>query len=363
MVDAAQLKNPEQFVESLKDASLKYGVYAILPAGFRELDNLPDLPTIFILDSTPTGIGPAPLQEEDFSCETFIKSFNHCLQLDVREAAISLSAATEQENGAVNAASSFYRNLKWEKVQRSPNTSEPAIYSMRLKGPAISTTEAMVKLGNRVERTSLRGGGPTTNDTEAELAVSVEKLKPSFLMDTKTVGRSLIKAIIKPTISHISDARTKKENDVPTRPSNPNFEKSKSDVALKVARSVGFGSAVACGKIAILPFKSEFGFSMIFLEVVPNLKQTAVYYMSETASYGIRALQNGPKHGSKDQGREAVDHYNQTTPQESAEGLNADLDLFLQQDDAYSRALRASNSNTTLQQSSEKSAKSDERGV
>ena len=54
MVDTTQLKNPEQFVESLKEASLKYGVYIILPEGFRELDNLPDLPTIFILDSTPT---------------------------------------------------------------------------------------------------------------------------------------------------------------------------------------------------------------------------------------------------------------------------------------------------------------------
>jgi hypothetical protein len=29
-------------------------------------------------------------------------------------------------------------------------------------------------------------------------------------------------------------------------------------MAMKVAKNVGFGSAVACGKIALLPFKSEF---------------------------------------------------------------------------------------------------------
>ncbi|KAJ5727844.1 hypothetical protein N7493_005664 [Penicillium malachiteum] len=375
LADPTQLKDPERFVESLKEASLKYGVFVILPEGFRELDNLPDLPTIFILDSKPTewlisrvavlltsgsapsinlgiryakpmicvpllqdqpfwatavhnaGIGPAPIQEEDFASETFIKSFSHCLSPDVREATIGMNTAAEQENGAANAANSFYRNLQWEKVRRSSITSEPAIYSMRLKG-VMPTTGEMVKLENRMGKLSTRGGG-ASNDIEAEMIVSVQKAKPSFLMDTKNVGQSLVKAIIKPTVSHISDARSKKEaqNDVPARPTNSNPEKSKSDVALKMAKSVGFGSAVACGKIAILPFKT-------------------VYYMSETASYGIRALQNGPKNGSRDQGREAVDHYSQTIMREPIEGPNADLDLFLQQDDAYSRAVMASNSNT-----------------
>ncbi|KAJ5717184.1 hypothetical protein N7488_002830 [Penicillium malachiteum] len=388
VVDPTQLKNPEQFVESLKEASLKYGVYVILPEGFRELDNLPDLPTIFILDSTPTewlisraavlltsgsassinlgirygkpmiclpllqdqpfwatavhnaGIGPAPMQEEDFASESFIKSLSHCLSPNVREAASGIRTATEQENGAVNAASSFYRNLQWERVRRSPTKSEPAIYSIRLKGVIIPTTEAMTKMTNRMEKASIRGGG-TADDIEAEMTVFVAKAKPSFLMDTKNVGQSLIKAIIKPTVSHIPDARSKKEfqNDLPARPTNSNLEKSKSDVALKMAKSVAFGSAVACGKIAILPFKT-------------------VYYMSETASYGIRALQNGPKNGSKDEGKEAVDHYSQDTLQEPIQGSNADLDLFLQQDDAYSRAVMASNSNTQ-QQRSEKPRKPD----
>lgn len=115
-----------------------------------------------------------------------------------------------------------------------------------------------------------------------------EKVKTTFLVDAKGVSKSLIKAIIKPTVSHIADAHRKREvrapaglnssgiylsihpgltrllivvqnqNDVPV-PTGSKAEqhKTRTETAMKVARNVGFGSAVTCGKIAMLPFKSK----------------------------------------------------------------------------------------------------------
>ncbi|KAJ5088721.1 hypothetical protein N7456_012337 [Penicillium angulare] len=400
-LDASQLKDPEQFVESLKEASLKYGIYIILPRAFGDVGNLPGLPTIFVLDSEPTGkaradmkllewlssrasvlltsgsvssinhgiehckpmicvpllqdqpfwsnavqtagIGPAPIKETVFSSEVFTDSFRHCLRPEVREAAESLGAGTENENGAANAAKSFYRHLQWEKVQRNPTTSDPAIYSMRLKGFVVpSITKTVVEMGNDGAISSPANEAPT-RVAKAELGVCVDGEKPTFFVGAMDVGQNLIKAIIKPTISHISDARTKNENqnDLPTKQMTQKPEKSKSGVALKVARNVGFGSAVACGKIAILPFKT-------------------VYYMGETASYGIRALQKSPRHEARAQQKERDSYFSGSITQGTLKDSDMDLHLSLQQDDAYSRALRASSSDTQ-QQSRDQNAKFDEK--
>jgi hypothetical protein len=40
---------------------------------------------------------------------------------------------------------------------------------------------------------------------------SLEKVKPPFLVEAKGVSKSLIKAIVKPTVSHIADAYNKIE--------------------------------------------------------------------------------------------------------------------------------------------------------
>ncbi|KAJ5259456.1 hypothetical protein N7478_012437 [Penicillium angulare] len=390
-LDAAQLKDPEYFVVSLKEASLKYGTYIILPKGFADMNNLPDLPRIFLLDSEPTewltsrasvlltsgsassinhgiehckriicvpllqdqlfwsnavqtaGIGPAPIKETAFSSEIFADSFCHCLRPDVREAAASLGARTKNENGAANAAKSFYRHLQWEKVQRDPTTSDPAIYSMRLKGIVVpSIAKTVVDMENGLTASSPGIESPTVV-TRGGQAVCVDTDKSTFFVGAMDVGQNLIKAIIKPTISHISDTRTRKKNlnDLPTKPMAQKPEKSKSGFALKVARNVGFGSAVACGKIAILPFKT-------------------VYYMGETASYGIRALQklDSPGHEAREEQREGDSYFNTSARQGSLEGCDTDLHLSLQQDDAYSRALRASSSNTQIQ-SRDPNSKSD----
>lgn len=44
-----------------------------------------------------------------------------------------------------------------------------------------------------------------------------EKLNTTFFVDAKGVSKSLIKAIIKPTVSHIADAHRKREVISPTR--------------------------------------------------------------------------------------------------------------------------------------------------
>ncbi|OJJ82969.1 uncharacterized protein ASPGLDRAFT_48296 [Aspergillus glaucus CBS 516.65] len=62
-------------------------------------------------------------------------------------------------------------------------------------------------------------------------------------------------------------------------------------MAVKVAKTVGFGSAVFCGKIAALPFKT-------------------VWYMGETASYGIRSLKGADHH---DKGLATMDQQYEAT--------------------------------------------------
>lgn len=85
---------------------------------------------------------------------------------------------------------------------------------------------------------------------------------------------------------------------------------------MKLAKNVGFGSAVACGKIAVLPFKSKllnFQISLTLCGLLYSVSGTyvltqdsAVWYMSETASYGVRALQglDRPEHKNHDQDAE-----------------------------------------------------------
>lgn len=119
-----------------------------------------------------------------------------------------------QEPGATNAVNCFLRHLRWEKTKRSPTGSNPAIYRMRLKGMAVSpvTTTAVGERGGGAVNSA--GAKSSAYGPEAESTSSLDKVKPTFLVEAKGVSRSLIKAIIKPTISHISDARSKFEVNV-----------------------------------------------------------------------------------------------------------------------------------------------------
>ncbi|CAI7644027.1 unnamed protein product [Penicillium glandicola] len=389
-LDITQLSNPTLFVQYLAEASQKHGVYLILPSGFREAIDVSSMPKIFLLDNEPNvfhevkewlisrisilltsgdiptvkqgvasgkpmvslplicdqpfwattiynaGIGPSPLREKALSSEILVEAFQYCLRPAVKQVAFRLGQRIEEENGTKNAVQSFYRHLQWEKVRCSDNTTEPVIYRMQLK-PSINRNVET----DGVVVTTRGGGSPVEPDyypVHTALDKTPERVNNTFLVDAKGVSKSLIKAIIKPTVSHIADAHRKREaqNDVPV-PTGPKVEKIKTrtGTAMKVARNVGFGSAVACGKIAILPFKT-------------------VWYMSETASYGVRALQGKVQ----DQAIEHSSHVNNS--QDFDEGKVLDLrnvthiisnDVYLatvidadslRRDDAYTRAFTAS---------------------
>lgn len=161
------------------------------------------------------------------------------------------------------------------------------------------------------------------------------------------------------------------QNDVPV-PTAQKVEKYKTrtGTAMKLAKNVGFGSAVACGKIAVLPFKSKllnFQISLSLCGLLYSVSSTyvltqdsAVWYMSETASYGVRALQglDRPEHKNHDQDAEQTSNVNDSRVFNEGNVLNLrsvkdiifndlyvviEIDITsLGRDDAYTRAITAS---------------------
>ncbi|KAJ5969658.1 hypothetical protein N7501_005906 [Penicillium viridicatum] len=395
-VDITQLNNPELFVQYVVKASQKHGVYLLMPSGFREAIDISEAPKIFILEDDlnvkewliprvsilltsgdiPTvkqgvkngkpiislpllcdqpfwattiynaGLGPSPLRETALSSETLVEAFQYCLRQDVKQVASRIGRMIQEENSTANAVQSFYRHLQWEKVRCSDIKTEPVVYRMQLKPSIRSKVETgWVVISTRGGRSPVEPDEypvHTRQDKAPEL--SEEKIHTTFLVDAKGVSKSLMKAIIKPTVSHIADAHRKREaqNDVPM-PAGQKAEKYKTrtGTAIKLAKNVGFGSAVACGKIAVLPFKT-------------------VWYMSETASYGVRALQglDRQEHKCHDQDLEQTSNVNDSRIFD--EGNVLDLrsvkdtisdDLYvateidtssLGRDDAYTRAITAS---------------------
>ncbi|KAJ5795964.1 uncharacterized protein N7518_004504 [Penicillium psychrosexuale] len=424
-LDITQLKNPELFVQYLVEASQKHGIYLLLPSGFREAIDVSELPKIFLLENDPNvkewlirrvsilftsgdiptvkqgakngkpmislpllcdqpfwattiynaGLGPSPLREQALSSEVLFEAFQYCLRPEVKRVASRLGQKIQGENGTANAVQSFYRQLKWEKVQCSDADTEPVIHRMQLQPSFSSKFEADVVV------ISTRGGGSTAEldeypahtrrDKTRELVE--EKVKTTFLVDAKGVSISLIKAIIKPTVSHIADAHRKREteNDVPVPMGQKVAQpKTRTETAMKVARTVGFGSAVTCGKIAMLPFKSK----SIYLQACLSLdglrdlasniriltRALAVWYMSETASYGVRALQGLDRNEDKKRSQDVEEVSNANNSRGLDEGKIMDLrsvkdtssdDIYVatainrasyDRDDAYTRAITAS---------------------
>lgn len=139
---------------------------------------------------------------------------------------------------------------------------------------------------------------------------------------------------------------------------------------MKVARNVSFGSAVACGKIAILPFKSKSinlqaslslcGLQYSVSNVLILTRALAVWYMSETASYGVRVLQGLDRREDKSHDQDVEQASSVNNSQVFDEGKVLDLggvkdinsdDVYvvtvidaasLDRDDAYTRAITAS---------------------
>ncbi|KAJ5492020.1 UDP-glucuronosyl/UDP-glucosyltransferase [Penicillium expansum] len=313
-LDITQLNNPKLFAQYLIEASQKYGVYLVLPSGFREILNKSEMPKkIFLLENDPNGkewlMGKISILLTSGDIPTVKEGVQNGKPM------ISLPLLCEPENpgenGTTNAVQSFYRHLKWEKVRCSDTNTEPVIYRMQLKP----------SFGGKVETDgvgiSTRGGGSPVEPDEYPIhtrrdqmpELTEEKVKTTFLVDAKGVSKSLIKAIIKPTVSHIADAHRKRENqnDVPV-PTGSKAEqhKTRTETAMKVARNVGFGSAVTCGKIAMLPFKT-------------------VWYMSETASYGVRALQGLDRNDDKRNNQDMEQASNVNNPRVFDEGKVVEL--------------------------------------
>ncbi|KUL82531.1 hypothetical protein ZTR_09178 [Talaromyces verruculosus] len=370
LLDIAQLKTPDEFLKNLKEASLKYRIHILLDNKFKNFRSVLDIPTMFVLDSVPlewlvpkvsvlftsgqfssinlalkfgkpmvtlpllryqpfwstaiyyAGLGSVPILEVDFFGEKFVEAFRYCMQQDVRESAQKLSENTKLEDGTSNAVNSFYRHLQLNMFKPSPVGIDSPPQQLQLKPLGDSSVESAVQSGkagmSETDCPPYAWQGTATN--------SIAKVKPTFLVEVKGVSRNLMKAIVKPTVSHIADAYNKFENDPMAPKGIQKSDLSKADVAMKVAKNVGFGSAVACGKIALLPFKT-------------------VYYMSETASYGVRALKGSDQHESRSHLTPDRISY-QRSSQDLSGMTENDTEKHIyfpsQRDDAYTRALSAS---------------------
>ncbi|PCH02253.1 UDP-glucuronosyl/UDP-glucosyltransferase [Penicillium occitanis (nom. inval.)] len=304
LLDLAQLSNPDSFLQTIKDASLKYDIYFLLDSKFQKVRSVPDIPTVFVLDSDPiewlmpkisvlftsgqfssinlglkfgkpmitlpllrdqpfwsaaihkAGLGSVPILEADFFSEKFVEAFRYCMQQDVRETAERLSEHGKLENGTVNAVKSFYRHLQSKMVQHSPTATDSASHPLR-RTPLVPSSIMSAVPSRNTDMSKIESPSYPSQVTSSN---SIEQVKPTFLVEAKGVSRNLMKAIVKPTVSHIADAYNKLEtqNDSLAAKAIQKTDLSKTDMAMKVAKNVGFGSAVACGKIALLPFKSKF---------------------------------------------------------------------------------------------------------
>ncbi|KAJ5639533.1 uncharacterized protein N7484_007395 [Penicillium longicatenatum] len=332
-LDITLLGNSERFVRYLKEASTKYGLAFLLPSSFHPVSGLSDSPNIFVLQNVPTDwliprvsivfthgnistmstalrhgkpmvsfpllrdqpfwssaihrscIGPAPIQEKDFSTETLVDAVRYCMRPETREAAQRIGRQIQQENAVENAVNSFHSHLDWDSFRCSVTKTDPAIYQMRakpsIKLSAVAAAVLMRAKAMRVSELELIKRQIYITENGQEALLHTEEKEVSTFGEVKSVSRSLMKAIVKPTISHISDAYNSREDvDIAdTLNGKVKVEKSKGDMALKVARTIGFSSAVFCGKVAALPFKT-------------------VWYMGETASYGVKSLKGSQSYDS-----------------------------------------------------------------
>ena len=111
------------------------------------------------------------------------------------------------ENGTTNSVNSFYRHLQSTIFERRPTGTNSASQHLRLKPlvkPSIVSTTQWGKVDmNEVDY--------LPNSSQATSTNSLEKVKPTFPVEAKGVSRNLMKAIVKPTVSHIADAYNKFE--------------------------------------------------------------------------------------------------------------------------------------------------------
>lgn len=129
------------------------------------------------------------------------------MQQDVRETAQRLSENAKLENGTANAVNSFYCHLQSNMFERSPTGTESASQHFRHKRLVTSSVVSDVQSGNA--DMSMADCIPHT--WQATSTNSLETVRSTFLVEVKGASRNLMKAIVKPTVSHIADAYNKLE--------------------------------------------------------------------------------------------------------------------------------------------------------
>jgi hypothetical protein len=129
------------------------------------------------------------------------------MQQDVRETAERLSEHGKLENGTVNAVKSFYRHLQSKMVQHSPTATDSASHPLR-RTPLVPSSIMSAVPSRNTDMSKIESPSHPTQVTSSN---SIEQVKPTFLVEAKGVSRNLMKAIVKPTVSHIADAYNKLE--------------------------------------------------------------------------------------------------------------------------------------------------------
>ncbi|KAJ5945513.1 hypothetical protein N7454_002352 [Penicillium verhagenii] len=320
-IDISSLGNSEKFVRCLRQASIDYGLSFLLPSSFHPVSGIAETNKIFVCHNVPldwivprieillthgdahtasiglrygkpmislpvlgdqpfwseaifkAGVGSAPLNERNLSSELIVTAFRFCLQKETREKTTLAQNHILSENGTSNAVESFHRHVRSNEMICSIIRTDLATYCVRQR-PSVQISSIAAALLIKLNKIRLSELDTIQRRTyisqKPHGGEAIEKGSKLDLVTVKSVGMGIIKAIAKPTVSHIADACSPKP--LSTVEKAP-LEGSK--MVSKLAKQVGFTSAVFIGKIAILPFKT-------------------VYYMSETATYGVRACK-GPQ--------------------------------------------------------------------
>lgn len=155
---------------------------------------------------------------------------------ETREAAQQISLQIQQENAVENAVTLFHSHLNWDNFRCSVTKTDPAIYQMRtrpsIKLSAVAAAVLVRAKAMRISELELyvsylqskshsltsveiriqRQEYTTESEQEAFLdTLDTQEKEVSTFDEMKSVSKSLMKAIVKPTISHISDAYNGRE--------------------------------------------------------------------------------------------------------------------------------------------------------
>lgn len=115
----------------------------------------------------------------------------------------------------------FYHNLQSNKFEREPVGSDSASQQLRLEPLVTSSVESAVRTGNA----EVNEADCPSHSWQRTATILVVKMKPTFLVELKGVSKDLMKAIVKPAVSHIVHVYNKFEVSlrITTRVSQPSL--------------------------------------------------------------------------------------------------------------------------------------------